>query len=174
MKEVPTEYQFLMLTSTPDREAAFRKHKEVALSAGRLGSIYMFHGSPIGNWHSILRTGLRVQGQPGLGASGPSIWMANHFATSIGYCQKGGYQAGWSKSRFGQQVMCMGMLEVINDSGKGVVPGRHVNVVSDTSIIATRYFLIFKGNIPQIQLQANNNKNKRYLGLVNKKEKYRT
>jgi ubiquitin-conjugating enzyme E2 Q len=114
----------------------------------------MFHGSPIGNWHSILRKGLLTSGFQGLGSSGQSIWMANDFTTSIGYSTKWGNKGGWDKSRLGNDLLCMAILEVVNDSGKGVSDQNSVCVVSDTSIISTRYFLVFKGSIQQTNVRA--------------------
>lgn len=48
---------------------------------------------------------------------------------------------------FGKNVMCMGVLEVVLDQSKNVSIGASVCVVSDMSIICTRYFLIFKDAI---------------------------
>lgn len=45
--------QFILLSSTPEKEAIFREKKK------HLGSFYAFHGSAIGNWHCILRKGLK-------------------------------------------------------------------------------------------------------------------
>jgi hypothetical protein len=144
---VPTEHQYMLLTQPPEREAAFRKQKE------RYGSFYMFHGSPLSNWHSILRSGLQIKGK-GLGVSGAAIWMANDFSTSWGYSQKGGAQHGWKCSSFGSLMYCMAILEVVNDPAKKAQKGASVNVISDTSIIMTRYFLVFPGSMPQAQCQA--------------------
>jgi len=150
IKGIPTEHQFIMLSQPPAREELWRRKKaefERKLGRGK-GSLLFFHGSPPGNWHSILRNGLMTEGQPGLGASGKAIWMAQHFQTSVGYCQKGGYSGGWARSMFGQSIHCMAILEIVNDSSKGAIPGSSVNVINDVSIIATRFFLVFKGNIP--------------------------
>jgi hypothetical protein len=76
-----TPYQYMLLTSTPEKEARFAalKKKCVAPSPrgclqtasgttivlltrlwfARHGSFMAFHGSPMENWHSILRNGLR-------------------------------------------------------------------------------------------------------------------
>eukprot|EP00456_Euglypha_rotunda_P048350 TRINITY_DN3876_c0_g1_i11.p1 TRINITY_DN3876_c0_g1~~TRINITY_DN3876_c0_g1_i11.p1 ORF type:complete len:235 (+),score=17.95 TRINITY_DN3876_c0_g1_i11:81-785(+) len=154
IKDVPTEHQFLMLSSPPAREEIWRRQKVAAekkMGKGK-GSLLFFHGSPIGNWHTILRTGLltegKSEGQQGLGASGKAIWMAQHFQTSVGYCTKGGYKAGWSKSMFGPDILCMAILEIVNDTSKGAAEGGSVNIINDVSIIATRYFLVFPSAIP--------------------------
>jgi hypothetical protein len=143
ISQVPTEHQYMLLSSSPTREAAFRKQKE------QFGSYYMFHGSPVSNWHSILRQGLRFNGGTGLGASGQAIWMASAFSTSYGYCMKGGAINGWPKSMFGQGTLyCMAILEIAADASKSAVRGAGVNVIADTSIIMPRFFLVFPGTMP--------------------------
>jgi len=55
-----TSYQYVLVSDNPQKEALFRKKRaEVAHKKGGRGSFYAFHGSPIGNWHSILRAGLK-------------------------------------------------------------------------------------------------------------------
>uniref|UniRef100_UPI00358E20C4 protein mono-ADP-ribosyltransferase PARP8-like n=1 Tax=Myxine glutinosa TaxID=7769 RepID=UPI00358E20C4 len=50
-----TRHQFLFLTAPSNTEAEF-------ISARRkYGSAFVFHGSPIGNWHSIIRQGLLLK-----------------------------------------------------------------------------------------------------------------
>ena len=53
LKSASTALQFVMKNAAPEKEARFQ-----ALKAEH-GSFYAFHGSPTGNWHSILRLGLR-------------------------------------------------------------------------------------------------------------------
>ena len=48
-----TPYQYMLLTSTPEKEARFAALKK------QYGSFMAFHGSPMENWHSILHNGLR-------------------------------------------------------------------------------------------------------------------
>jgi len=108
--EIKTPYQYVMVSSSSKREQMFNRAKESAAKRHGKGSIYMFHGSPIGNWHSILRTGLKIAGGAGLGASGPAIWMANDFSTSHGYCTRGGKTVGWNNSQFGKDVHCMAIF----------------------------------------------------------------
>eukprot|EP00460_Paracercomonas_marina_P001145 EW705587.1.p2 GENE.EW705587.1~~EW705587.1.p2 ORF type:complete len:202 (+),score=72.70 EW705587.1:43-606(+) len=138
-----TEHQFVMVSSSSKREQMFLRAKDAAAARnGGKGSIYMFHGSPMGNWHSILRTGLKTSGGAGLGASGPSIWMANDYTTSQSYGLREGKPGGWKNSRFGDKCYAMAILEVVNDKSKGVDGNASVNVISDTDILCTRYFLI--------------------------------
>lgn len=48
-----TPYQYMLLTSTPEKEARYAALKKT------YGSFMAFHGSPMENWHSILHNGLR-------------------------------------------------------------------------------------------------------------------
>jgi len=112
IKGIDTEYQFALCSSTPDREAQFQDLKE------RNGSFLAFHGSPMGNWHSILRMGLKNYSnskyQLNGAAYGQGIYLASHFSTSWGYCRFGEL-AGWPKSMYGATVTCMALCEVCYD-----------------------------------------------------------
>jgi poly [ADP-ribose] polymerase 6/8 len=44
-----TPFQYLLLSDSPEKEEAFRKHKKL------YGTTFAFHGSAIENWHGILR-----------------------------------------------------------------------------------------------------------------------
>ncbi len=44
IKQMVTPYQYVLLSSPPEKEAAFKKLKE------KHGSFYAFHGSGFGNW----------------------------------------------------------------------------------------------------------------------------
>jgi poly [ADP-ribose] polymerase 6/8 len=46
--------QFILVSSNPEVEGNFRKMRS------KFGSFYAFHGSASGNWHSILREGLKI------------------------------------------------------------------------------------------------------------------
>ena len=71
--------QFVMLCSKPETESEFQelaKNNDVK---------YAFHGSPVANWHSILRTGLNFAKTSHGRAYGNGIYMAVNSATSMGY-----------------------------------------------------------------------------------------
>ncbi len=53
-----TPYQFQVVSSFPEHEKKFLQWKEKARrETKKKGSYHAFHGSPITNWHSIIRTG---------------------------------------------------------------------------------------------------------------------
>lgn len=163
--------QFVLLTSDPSREKFFRDERqriETKRGVGN-GSVLLTHGSGAGNWHIILRTGLKTSknvdelsdAKEGLkntggiseggaiGASGGAIWMSMQPSVSMGYTKPG---VGWGKSRFGSNVYCMAICEVVLDDSKRVttrvaggshVEGKHEYVCNDVRIIAPRVFWIW-------------------------------
>lgn len=60
------------------------------------GSRFLFHGSGINNWYSIIRNGLRNLSNTGMmtagAAYGEGIYAAWDFATASGYA---GWRGGW-------------------------------------------------------------------------------
>eukprot|EP01043_Picozoa_sp_COSAG02_P050805 COSAG02_NODE_5269_length_4483_cov_9.829332_1_plen_1006_part_00 len=75
--------QFVLLCSKPETEATFQelaKQTEVR---------YAFHGSPVCNWHSILRNGLNFKKTSNGRAYGNGIYMATDSGVSMGYCARG-------------------------------------------------------------------------------------
>jgi len=78
-----TQFQYLLLSAPPEMEAAFQENKR------RYGTEFCFHGSGPGNWHCILRQGLKnasgtilmTSGQ----AHGPGIYLATDSDTSAAY-----------------------------------------------------------------------------------------
>jgi len=131
IKGIDTEYQFALCSSTPDREAQFQELKE------RNGSFLGFHGSPMGNWHSILRMGLRNYSNSKYqlhGASyGQGIYLASNFSTSWTYCRFGEI-SGWPKSMYGATVTCMALCEICyDDQDAKPKHGSHHNKDYDTN-----------------------------------------
>lgn len=104
------------LTCAVGKEKSFQEHKQAH------GSFLAFHGSPLKNWHSILRLGLKNfsthQKYRLHGASyGNGIYLSEHGGTSLGYC-KGAVCSLWSYSALipdGAAVHCMALCEVVDD-----------------------------------------------------------
>jgi poly [ADP-ribose] polymerase 6/8 len=112
---VHTEHQFVLASSSPEKEARFRLlksqvHRENKGKAQAPSSVHAWHGSGIQNWHAILRSGLKnYSNTPHMTAGaayGPGIYMAIDFGTSAGYSGAGGYghsgghSSGWPNSAF--------------------------------------------------------------------------
>jgi hypothetical protein len=76
--------QFLCVVATPERELAFQKKKETA------GNAWLWHGSCLDRWHSILHTGLQDLGRtPDARNGGPwfgdGVYQSNLSEYSIAY-----------------------------------------------------------------------------------------
>ncbi|XP_066273404.1 protein mono-ADP-ribosyltransferase PARP6-like isoform X3 [Branchiostoma lanceolatum] len=83
IKFMHTPHQFLLLSSPPAKEQAFREAKR------QHGSLFAFHGSHIENWHSILRHGLinasGTKHQLHGAAYGSGIYLSPNSSVSFGY-----------------------------------------------------------------------------------------
>jgi len=148
IKEMPTEFQFVLVSDHPQKDYKFRKRRaEVAKRKGGRGSFYAFHGSAVGNWHCILRMGLKnysnTDKMSAGAAYGPGIYLAGNASTSFSYMIPG---ACWNKSCFGQQIACIALTEVIDlrgDTNTPIKGSGEIYVVQDETIVTTRYLFIF-------------------------------
>ncbi len=141
--DLDTPHQFRIFGGPLEREEAF-----VALP-GQDNNRFAFHGSPFGNWHSILRTGLVVGSHDsGLGyngaACGPGVYVSNDVATSMHYSHAG---SGWQNSRIGAGPSCVALCETNGGSlttGVGRPLG-NIEVFPNASAVALRYLFVFPG-----------------------------
>lgn len=144
IKGMNTNHQFVLLSATPEKEAEFKLLRVKAeLAKGRsLGSLWAFHGSATGNWHSILRTGLKnlsnTKYMTAGAAHGPGVYLGLTSATSLSYCGK---VKGWGKSRFGSNVQVMALCEVVNQD-QGLNKHSWGFVVPDDRIVNTRFLFV--------------------------------
>jgi hypothetical protein len=76
--------QFVMMSSTPEQENRFQGHAKSSPIR------FAFHGSPIANWHSIVRTGLRYDKVTHGRAYGNGIYLGLQAATSLAYSMSNG------------------------------------------------------------------------------------
>jgi len=138
IKEMSTPHQYLFLSSPPEKEKQFQELK------AKYGSFYAFHGSGFGNWHSILRVGLKnysgtefmSTGQ----AYGAGIYLSPSSNTSLGYARVG---SGWDKSMFGgYNLQCLCLCEVINNGYKA---NPHYVIPTEDHVM-TRFFFIYVGS----------------------------
>ncbi|KAJ3442761.1 poly adp-ribose polymerase family [Anaeramoeba flamelloides] len=141
LSEFGTDYQWVLLSTHPKKEAKFLDLKKKFKN-----SVYAFHGSPVENWFSILRVGLKnysnTKNMICGAAMGPGIYMAAQPSTSMGYARSG---QGWSKSRICQgSFNCMAVCEIIQDQ---TVKKTSVYVIQNEDLVMTRMFIVnFKMN----------------------------
>eukprot|EP00455_Lapot_gusevi_P000117 TRINITY_DN1004_c0_g1_i12.p1 TRINITY_DN1004_c0_g1~~TRINITY_DN1004_c0_g1_i12.p1 ORF type:complete len:207 (+),score=71.90 TRINITY_DN1004_c0_g1_i12:154-774(+) len=146
-----TKLQFQVVSSFPEHERKFRDWLAQARGRSRVnrrGSYFAFHGSPVSNWHSIIRTGLRSGYVPG-------IYHAMTADTSVGYMGIGyGECQGWPNSMWecDNSISCLSMIEVADFRSEGRLVtggvGAEVNVAMDHSLVITRYLFFYPRGIP--------------------------
>ncbi|GBG27863.1 Poly ADP-ribose polymerase 6 [Hondaea fermentalgiana] len=120
-EEIPglsTICQFQVL-SPAEKEARFRHLQR------KHGTFLAFHGSPAGNWHSIVRLGLKNFSSHSKyrrhGASyGNGIYLAEQTSTTSSYIKSG--NVNWSGSKLlpnvhSGQFLCQAVCEVVNNTG---------------------------------------------------------
>lgn len=85
---VPSSFQFKFVSYSPEREFMF---KELSRKNNDCGTIWGFHGSPLQNWHTILRTGLKnmsnTKNMRNGSVYGNGIYLAPNSGTSYWYCE---------------------------------------------------------------------------------------
>lgn len=133
IKSFDTEWQFALCAQTPEKEAEFQGLQK------NNGSFLAFHGSPMGNWHSILRMGLRnyskTKHQSNGAAYGSGIYFGKNFSLSWNYCKPGTHQS-WSKSRYGANMSCMALCEICYHTDDAHHHKDDINAVADGDNVA--------------------------------------
>ena len=84
--------QFRFAQGSPDKEQRFLNalRAEQANFDPQYPTIFAFHGSPLPNWHSIIRAGLDFKEVQHGRAYGHGVYHAQDQATSVGYAQANG------------------------------------------------------------------------------------
>jgi hypothetical protein len=106
--------QMLCITAAPERELAFQKKK------AKQGNVWLWHGSCVSRWHSILHTGLQDLGKSpdrrhmGSDTFGPGVYQSQFAATSIAYSLSGGSPVNthrFTNSRFPKMMTVLALVE---------------------------------------------------------------
>jgi len=166
--EFPTQFQYLLISAPPEKEREFQELK------AKHGSFFAFHGSAVGNWHSILRNGLKNASNTPLmsagAAYGPGIYLGKSSAISAGYSGLGGYGGAPPRSknpsppvlqrqitgnRFlenSDNINMLAVCEVVSHSS--VKDHGTLFVAPDERTVCTRFFLVFEKLDHDVQLNA--------------------
>ncbi|KAI0731453.1 hypothetical protein C8Q72DRAFT_822449, partial [Fomitopsis betulina] len=120
----PNWRQFRFSVGAPDAEAkyniALQKVQQRNANAVCYPSLYAFHGSPLKNWHSIIRHGLWYKTIANGRAYGNGVYFAKNAEVSLGYSgmnasmssgQVAGF--GWINSSLNIQT-CVALAEIVN------------------------------------------------------------
>ncbi|ETO35537.1 hypothetical protein RFI_01525 [Reticulomyxa filosa] len=154
---LPNCFQFEFVTSSPEGEYTFQqlcKKAEAHRGPGR-GSVFAWHGSPMENWHTILRTGLKNMSNSNQmrngAAFGSGIYLAPQSGTSYWYCESSqsdtwplsmfNMEQGYARGKKGHGLYCLALCEVVNHE-KLKDPCPHYVVPAEQWII-TRYLFLF-------------------------------
>ena len=135
--------QFRFAMGAPDKESRFVS--EVRKTAERLSlqhpTIFAWHGSPLHNWHMIIREGLHFKNTDHGRAYGHGVYHAKDSTTSSGY--SGRYMPGtgsWTKSVL-RVASALALNEIVN-APEEFVSQNPFYVVPQLDWIQTRYLLV--------------------------------
>lgn len=155
---MPGWMQFRFAMGAPDKERRFID--AVNSTSTRLKqahpTIFAWHGSPLVNWHSIIREGLHYNYVASGRAFGDGCYHSLHFATSSGYAGSWYNGAGrsrlngWPQSRL-QMTSAMALSEIVNAPKEFRSCSPHL-VVQHLDWIQTRYLFVQCGN-PEVKLE---------------------
>ena len=137
--------QFRFAQGAPDKEQRFIDCIKQETEKKTYPTMFAWHGSPISNWHSIIRQGLRFDETLHGRAFGHGVYMANIASTSLGYSGMnygGGYGDGgfWPHSVL-KISSAFSLNEVVNLPEKFVSKSPHY-VVDNIDWIQTRYLFV--------------------------------
>ncbi|KAK6336628.1 hypothetical protein TWF718_009424 [Orbilia javanica] len=147
--------QFRFAMGAPDKEQRFVNEVRSAVETNGLifPTIFAFHGSPLQNWHSIIREGLHFRETAHGRAYGNGVYHSLDASVSLGYTNSyrtfnsgtGSGQRWWSKSHLCiNSAMCLN--EVVNLPDQFVSKSPHL-VVDKTDWIQTRYLFVQTGRV---------------------------
>lgn len=133
--------QFRLVQGAADKEQRFIE----AVNSNSLAqnpnhpTIFAWHGSPLNNWHSILREGFHFKQILHGRACGHGVYMSNHFHTSLGYTGTHILHT-WSETRLKLSTV-ISLNEVVNAPLKFVNHRPHY-VVQQLDWIQPRYLFV--------------------------------
>ncbi|KAL2019139.1 hypothetical protein VTK56DRAFT_10090 [Thermocarpiscus australiensis] len=150
--------QFRFAQGSPDKELRFNRALQEVAARKPIQSnptIFAWHGSPLANWHSIVRTGLDYNEVKNGRAYGNGVYFSPQYSTSVGYAN--GYLGGlapqcWPNSDL-KISTCMSLNEIINAPDEFVSRTPHY-VVSQLDWHQCRYLLVKTvGAVPDVASQ---------------------
>jgi ubiquitin-conjugating enzyme E2 Q len=134
--------QFRFAMGAPDKERRFIQ--AVRETSDRLSlkypTLFAWHGSPLQNWHSIIREGLHFNETLHGRAFGNGVYHAPDVNTSIGYSNMGYSPSSWPMSELKIQ-QALALNEIVNAPQEFVSQTPHL-VVAQLDWIQTRYLFV--------------------------------
>ena len=145
---MPQWMQFRFAQGAPDKEQRFiQSIRDVTIQLPH-PSIFAWHGSPLHNWHSIVREGLHFEETLHGRAFGNGVYHATHVQTSLGYSQTynryntddGSPFGEWPSSQL-RISAAVALNEIVNAPSQFVSRSPHL-VVAQLDWIQTRYLFV--------------------------------
>ncbi|KAH0793025.1 UBA/TS-N domain containing protein [Histomonas meleagridis] len=137
IKEIPCEFQFMTLISSPSAELDFLQRKN------QYGSIYQWHGSAGSRWYSIMQNGLknmsRIPGEVVHGAAhGEGIYLASDSMLSFSYTLP--VKNLYKNSKLGKNITMIGLCEIAK-MPNGVLNshGNEIKTLTDEKACIVRF-----------------------------------
>jgi ubiquitin-conjugating enzyme E2 Q len=133
--------QFRLVQGAPDKEKRFIKavQKYSMTTKPKHPTIFAWHGSPVDNWHSILRQGLHFKDIVHGRSFGNGVYMSPQFTTSIGYAGTH-LLSKWPQSQL-NLTSIISLNEVVN-APKDFLSTEPHYVVSQLDWIQPRYLFV--------------------------------
>ncbi|GKZ29934.1 hypothetical protein AbraIFM66950_007165 [Aspergillus brasiliensis] len=144
--------QFRLAQGSPDKEARFVQELNNS-SSEEFPTIFAWHGSPVYNWHSILREGLNFAQRLNGRSFGDGVYMASELETSRTYSSYyGGCRYKWPRSKL-DITSAISLNEVINSPQEFRCSSPYY-VVPQLDWIQSRYLFVSGGGIkPQGEIK---------------------
>jgi len=149
------DFQFHLVSSSPQKEKAFRERRALMQEKKKKGSMWVWHGSAPGNWHAILRSGLKnLSGTKLMSAGqayGPGIYSAKTVSTSLGYM--GSVNVAWKNAKYiphRSGLLLIALCELVNedpnpkDDGYPTLRTHNNDIITiqNEDIISTRFLFV--------------------------------
>lgn len=147
---IPGWMQFRFAQGAPDKEQRFIRSIRDVTGEMKHPSLYAWHGSPLANWHSIVREGLHFQDTAHGRAFGHGVYHSSQAMTSLSYSGMHHYRTSreasnalgstWPHSQL-MISQAIALNEIVNAPNQFVSKHPHL-VVAQLDWIQTRYLFI--------------------------------
>ncbi|MCJ1427152.1 hypothetical protein MMC29_005055 [Sticta canariensis] len=149
---MPQWMQFRFAQGAPDKEQRFVTSVRQEAKNSNHPTLFAWHGSPLYNWHGIVREGLHFQHTAHGRAFGNGVYHALDVSTSLGYCglsrrhsyhpseQQGVPIGDWPHSEL-KITDAVALNEIVNAPERYVSSNPHL-VVSQLDWIQSRYLFV--------------------------------
>ncbi|KAM0588095.1 hypothetical protein ACHAP6_004125 [Verticillium nonalfalfae] len=145
--------QFRFAQGSPDKEQRLIEAVRANSLTKAAPTIFAWHGSSLGNWHSIIRQGLDFSRVVNGRTFGNGVYFSPYWETSSSYAAQPAYTGtyGWVRSQL-QPLSVISLCEIVNKPDAFVSTNPHY-VVADVDWIQCRYLIVQSATAPAMQPQ---------------------